>query len=264
MWVYKITNLKNQKCYVGITNNIENRWNTHKNCINCLKLKNPLYQAFRKYGLENFSFEIIEDNITDVTILGEKERFYIKLYNSHVSQHGYNLTWGGERCQYDGNPRTKLTIEDVVEIRTYYKDCKIGVSDCWKLYSDKISYSAFEKIWEGQTWKGLMMEVYTEENKNNHAILMGKKNSGESNVNALYSDSEVLEIRKYYVTHSLQETYKKYGVKSKTKQGFRSLVDRSYLHLPKYSKIKKQWFLKDLQINIDDYNPVSTISGSGE
>lgn len=77
---------------MGITNNIENRWNTHKNCINCLKLKNPLYQAFRKYGLENFSFEIIEDNITDVTILGEKERFYIKLYNSHVSQHGYNLT----------------------------------------------------------------------------------------------------------------------------------------------------------------------------
>ena len=74
MWVYKITNLKNQKCYVGITNNIENRWNTHKNCINCLKLKNPLYQAFRKYGLENFSFEIIEDNITDITILGEKER----------------------------------------------------------------------------------------------------------------------------------------------------------------------------------------------
>jgi hypothetical protein len=84
------------------------------------------------------------------------------------------------------------------------------------------------------------MEVYTEENKNNHMMLMGKKNSGENNVNAFYSDSEVLEIRKYYVTHSLQETYKKYGTKSKTKQGFRSLIDCSYLHLPKYSKIKKQ------------------------
>ena len=109
-----------------------------------------------------------------------------------------------------------------------------------------------------------MTEIYTEENKNNHMMLMGKKNSGESNANALYSDEEVLEIRKYYVTHSLQETYEKYGSKSKTKQGFRNLIDQSYLHLPKYSKTKKQWFLKDLQINIDDYNPVSTISGSGE
>ena len=37
-----------------------------------------------------------------------------------------------------------------------------------------------------------------------------------------------------------KETYEKYGSKSKTKQGFRNLIDQSYLHLPKYSKTKKQ------------------------
>ena len=65
-----------------------------------------------------------------------------------------------------------------------------------------------------------------------------------------------IEIRKYYVTHSLQETYEKYGSKSKTKQGFRNLIDQSYLHLPKYSKTKKQWFLKDLQIYKNSPNMV--------
>ena len=32
-------------------------------------------------------------------------------------------------------------------------------------YKDKISYSTFEKIYEGYTWKGIHMDVYTELNK---------------------------------------------------------------------------------------------------
>ena len=66
-----------------------------------------------------------------------------------MSENGYNLTWGGERSQYDANPRTSLTVEDVMEIRTIYNEGNIGVTECWKQYSNRISYSAFEKIWEG-------------------------------------------------------------------------------------------------------------------
>ena len=107
-----------------------------------------------------------------------------------------------------------------------------------------------------------MPEIYTEELKQLH--LKQKSNPGALNGNALYSDEEVLEIRKYYVNHTLQETYDKFGKKSKSKEGFRGLIAGSYKYLPIYSKIKKQWLLNNEVINIDTYKPVSTISGSGE
>lgn len=262
MWVYKITNLVNNKCYIGITNNLEYRWHCHRNAPNYPYLKNPLYSAIRKYGIENFEFKVEEEGIQDIVTLGQKERYYIRKYHSHVSENGYNLTWGGERSQYDANPRTSLTVEDVMEIRTIYNEGNIGVTECWKQYSNRISYSAFEKIWEGVTWKGIMDYVYTEENKNKQNCF--KSNKGSKNGNAIYSEEEVLDIRKYYTNHSLSDTYNKYGSKSASKESFRGLIDSSYKHLPIYSKKRKQWSLNGSVIDINNFNPVSTISVSGE
>ena len=150
------------------------------------------------------------------------------------------MTHGGESNQLDGNPRATLTVEDVENIRRLYSENVVGCKECWKLYSDKISYSAFEKVYEGRTWKSIMPEVYTEENKKKHFTKL-KSLPGEKNANAVLSDAEVMEIRKYYVNHSLSECYEKYGTKHKTKGSFRSVIDKAYLHLPVYSKIKKRW-----------------------
>ena len=68
---------------------------------------------------------------------------------------------------------------------------------------------------------------------------MGKNISGENNKNALFSNFEILEIRKYYVNHSLTETFKKFGKQGQTKQNFRGVIDRSYSNIPIYRKIKK-------------------------
>jgi len=107
-----------------------------------------------------------------------------------------------------------------------------------------------------------MPEIYTPEMKALHS--KQKQNPGQLNGNALYTDEEVLEIRKFYVNNTLQETYERFGNKNKTKEGFRSLIASSYKHIPIYSKTKKIWTLNGQEINIDDYNPVSTISESGE
>lgn len=69
---------------------------------------------------------------------------------------------------------------------------------------------------------------------------MGKNNSGDKNQNSLLTSEEVFKIRKYYVGHSLRETYEKYGQKYKSKCSFRRVLDRSYNNIPIYSKIKKQ------------------------
>ena len=107
-----------------------------------------------------------------------------------------------------------------------------------------------------------MMEVYTETNKNKQ--LLFKANKGSKNGNALYSDEEVIRARKYYTTHSLQETFDKYGSKSKSKASFRNIIDKGYQYIPIYSKVNKVWTLNNKIININDFNPVSTISESGE
>ena len=215
----------------------------------------------RKYGIENFTIEEI-DKANSFKELGELEKKYIKEYNSQNPDKGYNITAGGESNQLDANPRTKLSVEDVKHIREIYSMCELRCKECWELYKNKISYSAFQKIWEGTTWKSIMPEIYTKENIEIHRKQI--QNFGSQNGNAIYSDEEVLEIRKYYVNHSLTETYNKLGSKSKSKSGFRSLIDRSYTYLPMYLKKNKCWTLKGEIIDINDYNPVSTISKSGE
>ena len=215
----------------------------------------------RKYGIENFTIEEI-DKADSFKELGELERKYIKNYNSQNPDKGYNLTAGGESNQLDANPRTKLSVEDVKHIREIYSMCELRCKECWELYKNKISYSAFQKIWEGITWKSIIPEIYTKENIEIHRSQI--QNFGSQNGNAIYSDEEVLEIRKYYVNHSLTETYNKFGSKSKSKSGFRSLIDRSYTYLPMYLKKNKCWTLKGEIIDINNYKPVSTISESGE
>ena len=114
----------------------------------------------RKYGLDNFSIKQI-DSTDDFEELGRLERYYIKKYNSQSPEKGYNLTAGGESNQWDANPAAKLSHEDVVQIREIYAICELKLEECWKLFKDKISYSAFQKVWDGTTWQGIMSEVYT-------------------------------------------------------------------------------------------------------
>jgi group I intron endonuclease len=80
--IYKITNLTNGDCYVGQSVNIEKRWKDHIHTSTNKKVVNykyPLYNSIRKYGTENFKFEILElvPNKNDLTI---KEQFYYDLY----------------------------------------------------------------------------------------------------------------------------------------------------------------------------------------
>lgn len=239
--VYKITNKINGKVYIGLTTTpLKERWRNH--IVSVGRVKRPLYNSMKKYGVENFLIEEI-DRSNDFEELGKLERKYIEEYDSTNPEHGYNLTFGGESNQLDGNPRAKLTVDDVKNIRRIYSECTIGCKDCWEMYSDRISYSAFEKIYEGTTWRDVMPEVYTEKAKLFHRTKL-KAAYGEKNTNAILTDNEINEIREYYTTHSLKECYEKFGEKFKTKQSFRSVIDKTYLHLPIYSKVKKKWVYK--------------------
>lgn len=107
--IYKITNLQNQHCYIGQSRNISNRWKHHQMTAhnpndNCYEY--PLYRAFRKYGMEQFQFEIIEE--CSIDMLNKREQYWIEYYKPE-----YNQTIG---VNYNIIPQ-KLTYEQVQEIQ---------------------------------------------------------------------------------------------------------------------------------------------------
>jgi group I intron endonuclease len=95
MLIYKATNTINQKSYVGKTENtFDKRKSDH--LTDAKQDKGfAFHSAIRKYGEENFVWEIVEDNITDDAVLNQKEEYYISLYESFGPK-GYNMTKGGE------------------------------------------------------------------------------------------------------------------------------------------------------------------------
>lgn len=88
--IYLITNLINQKKYVGITKNtIEKRWKEHIRTTR-KKKKYAIHDAIIKHGEENFSIVLLEENVTDPL----RECFWIEQHNTF--EEGYNLTKGGD------------------------------------------------------------------------------------------------------------------------------------------------------------------------
>lgn len=141
--IYKITNLINKKVYIGQSTNIERRWNEHRKRIDDPKMKHyPLYRAFKKYGIDNFSFEVVEKCNTKE--LNELEKFYIQQYNCVVPL-GYNCTLGGETSV----PIT-LTQEKAEEIKQLLMTTSISQAKIGELYG--VSQNAISDINTGYCW----------------------------------------------------------------------------------------------------------------
>lgn len=95
--IYKITNLINGKNYIGQSINIDKRIKEHfwkSECQKDISYNSALHSAIRKYGKENFVWEVLEE--CNVSEIDEKEQFYIQQYNSLVPN-GYNILIGGQK-----------------------------------------------------------------------------------------------------------------------------------------------------------------------
>ena len=159
MYVYKIINTFNKKSYIGITKDIEYRFNFHKTRYDKKSKKEyiekPLYKAFRKYGIENFKFIVLYENLS-LNEAKKKEIELIKKFKTLTHENGYNITKGGDwrsNCG-ENNNTTKLTEEEVLEIRKQIENGE-NIKTVYKQYSDKITFSGFQGIYLGRNWKYL-------------------------------------------------------------------------------------------------------------
>ena len=107
--VYKITNKINNKIYIGVSNDVPRRWRNHIEAASNIKdhhYNYPLMQAFREFGVNNFTFEIIDSAKTSKELI-QKEHDYIIEYNC-VFPNGYNQTAKTDSPMLDPNIANKM------------------------------------------------------------------------------------------------------------------------------------------------------------
>lgn len=168
--IYCYTNLANGKKYIGQTINPDLRKKAHKSAYlnekNC-EYDAPLHRAFRKYGYENFSYEILAENIDNFEELNEKEIYFIKEYSTQIPN-GYNVESGGKNSP---KPKTEehkkklmesmaaLSEEEVIALRIAYQNGESPTKIYKEKYQDKMHYNSFLNIWSGRKYKYIMPEV---------------------------------------------------------------------------------------------------------
>lgn len=123
-YIYCYTNKQNGKKYVGQTNNIKRRYKQHKDDsftnYSDARYNQAIHCAIRKYGLDNFDFEILEvlENKTSEEV-NERETYWIREKNS-LAPNGYNLKATGEANR--GRNSSSLSDADKNEIRRRLKE----------------------------------------------------------------------------------------------------------------------------------------------
>ena len=143
--IYKIQNLINGKIYIGQSVDIQYRFNNHKS-----ESFNPksnayntaIHRAIRKYGVNNFSFDIIEE--CDQDRLREREIYWIDYYQSYGD--GYNLTSGGEGVPTVDIKQTQQLWDDGLAIKEIAQRLKcqqhtvIRILESYEKYNNQESY----------------------------------------------------------------------------------------------------------------------------
>lgn len=134
--VYKITNKVTGKVYIGITNQGAGARYRHHWYEARTGEPAPIHRSMAKYGEENFTLEII-DFAETYEELKEKEKYWIKQYDSMNREKGYNLTEGG-----DGtfgrlhSEETKEKIRQKAIGRKASEETKKKMSEAQKKYKD--------------------------------------------------------------------------------------------------------------------------------
>lgn len=229
--IYKITNKLDNKVYIGQSVNIEKRWGEHKRAVNYTDehtYNYPLYRAIRKYGIENFIFEIVEECSTQM--LTEREQYWMDYYNSKVPN-GYNLEDAsepkkGEKCNF-----AILTDNQTDEIIRLLSETTVPMSEIGKMYN--VSGACIEDINKGRrrTKDGIDYPI------RKNAKSLGHSVSATSSLTA----EDVMTIRQRYVNETLPEIYQDYKDKV-SKSTFKGICYGSHWkHLPIYKKRDKKW-----------------------
>lgn len=190
-YIYKITNIVNNKKYIGQTKDYKKRFSQHKTSLRKNKHCNPhLQKAWNKYGEKSFVFEVIEYTED----YNDREQYWIKYYKSDIN--GYNILHGGEeppRIYGEDNCLSKLTQEEANEIKKLLAS-DISIDEIENLYKDVVTRGQILRINSGEAWfdKNITYPIRTPDN------LIGKEIASDIIYDLMYSSMKQIDIAKKY------------------------------------------------------------------
>lgn len=239
--IYIIKNEVNSKYYIGQSCDIHRRWLEHLRAGQPQKYSaksirdasTPIHRAMAKYGIENFSLNILEECTREE--LNSKERWWINKYK-HDGFILYNLSDGGQDAvgaKGEYHSQAKLSQQDVNEIKRLLKETNKSYNEIKELFPAIKSKSIISLINQGKNWY--------DENEHYPIRPTDTRNIGEKAGNALFSNEEVMFIRQQYAngTITAQELARQYNISVNTMRAI--LQGRSYKYLPYYKKSLKKW-----------------------
>ena len=158
-YIYKYTNKITGKSYIGQTNNLQKRFNGHKSEAfnpNASGYNLPFHIAIRKYGMDNFTYEVLEE-ISDgesQAFIDDREIYFIGYYHSLTTENGYNLTIGGEGC-----PKPSLTYEEKLERSKLFTGAEI--QDIQQRLMNDEEYDDIEAIYAPRLKRTFLVNINT-------------------------------------------------------------------------------------------------------
>ena len=118
--IYVIKNKCNNNVYVGQTiQSVEERFKQHLKLLKS-NSKQLIHKAIKKYGKENFYYEVLVTNVNSLEELNSLEEYFIRKFNS-LTPNGYNLCYGGNQPR---NSKTFSLEEEITMVDKY----KMGYS----------------------------------------------------------------------------------------------------------------------------------------
>lgn len=172
-YIYKISTSCSDKIYIGKTQqSIQNRYQEHiKQCRNGVKYH--LYNAMRKYGIDTFQIEIVEE--CNDNILDEREKYWIQCYDSF--NNGYNMTLGGEGntlYDYENIVNKYLELENEKEVAKIFNCALATVKKACESHGITIKRNVQQKdFWnneQGLIRRKQLSEKWKQNNPNKNGL----------------------------------------------------------------------------------------------
>lgn len=164
--IYCYKNKTNGKRYIGQTINPQQRKSAH--ISDSTHIDTKFYRAVRKYGWDNFEYEILAES-EDRNELDKLEVDFIKSFNS--IENGYNIRSGGEHPtmgeetkkklqQANAFQNAELSEEEIIELRIAYLNYDSPSQIYNEKYKDRLHFNSFLNIWTGARYAYVMPEVF--------------------------------------------------------------------------------------------------------
>jgi len=184
--IYKVVNTVNGKVYIGFDSNWPKRMKRHiRDSENekSIAYNDVFHKAIRKYGKQNFEWEVIYRSKDGKHTKDVMENYFIVEYHSHVNfnnTNGYNMTLGGDGMlgfKHKEKSKIKNSISCGKVFKVWHKDGHIVEGKHIKNFCNvnNLNYESFKKVLIGKrfSYKGC---YYTYDNENNFEEALQKYN----------------------------------------------------------------------------------------